>query len=242
MFDFQLVLMPPRTVSRDLKDRIPALHYEQGYSVAEVCHILGVKKTMVYKGLDYFQRYDVPYNPHTNPERCHRPRLLTSGDLAFLLSLLRWKGTLYLDELQQLLWEKRHVWVLIPTLSRSLHRMQFTKKRVSARAIERNAELRSAYMIKIGELVDDPNMLMFTDESAKDERTLARANGWSEAGMRCVSRKFFVRGRRFSILPVLSLNGIIAHDIIEGPVSSERFLQFLRECVVRRQVIHKFSY
>ncbi|KAJ8587036.1 hypothetical protein M405DRAFT_697948, partial [Rhizopogon salebrosus TDB-379] len=34
---------------------------------------------------------------------------------------------------------------------------------------------------------------------------------------------------RYSILPILTLNGIIAYDIIEGPVTSERFVQFLRE-------------
>ncbi|KAG2112370.1 uncharacterized protein F5147DRAFT_527949, partial [Suillus discolor] len=31
------------------------------------------------------------------------------------------------------------------------------------------------------------------------------------------------------ILPILTLDGIIAYDIIEGPVTSERFVQFLRE-------------
>lgn len=35
------------------------------------------------------------------------------------------------------------------------------------------------------------------------------------------------------ILPILTLNGIITYDIIEGPVTSERFIQFLREHVVR---------
>ncbi|KAG1850454.1 hypothetical protein F4604DRAFT_1495438, partial [Suillus subluteus] len=33
----------------------------------------------------------------------------------------------------------------------------------------------------------------------------------------------------YSILPILTLDGIIAYDIIEGPVTSERFAQFLRE-------------
>ncbi|KAG2351152.1 hypothetical protein BDR07DRAFT_1321117, partial [Suillus spraguei] len=49
---------------------------------------------------------------------------------------------------------------------------------------------------------------------------------------RCVQRKCFVRGKRYSILPILTLDGIIAYDIIEGPVTSERFVRFLREHVV----------
>ncbi|KAG2368992.1 hypothetical protein BDR07DRAFT_1171302, partial [Suillus spraguei] len=33
----------------------------------------------------------------------------------------------------------------------------------------------------------------------------------------------------YLILQILTLDGIIAYDIIEGPVTSERFVQFLRE-------------
>ncbi|KAG2112036.1 uncharacterized protein F5147DRAFT_572829, partial [Suillus discolor] len=33
----------------------------------------------------------------------------------------------------------------------------------------------------------------------------------------------------YLILPILTLDGIIAYDIIEGSVMSERFMQFLQE-------------
>jgi transposase len=36
----------------------------------------------------------------------------------------------------------------------------------------------------------------------------------------------------FSILPILTLDGIITHDVIPGSVTSERFLRFLRELVI----------
>jgi hypothetical protein len=76
-------------------------------------------------------------------------------------------------------------------------------------------------------------MLMFIDEAAKNDRTTARTKGWSLLGTRCIQRRAFVRGKRFSILPVLTLDGIIAHDVIEGSVNTERFLSFLEEHVVR---------
>src|SRR5712672_2612529 len=87
-------------------------------------------------------------------------------------------------------------------------------------------------MNHIADLVTDPNMLMCGDEASKDERTPNRRKGWSQQGTRCVQQKCFVRGKRFSILPILTLDGIIAHDIIEGSVTSERFVEFLRELVV----------
>ena len=41
-----------------------------------------------------------------------------------------------------------------------------------------------------------------------------------------------MQGKRFSILPIFTLDGIIAHDIVEGLVTSERFVEFLQELVV----------
>ena len=88
-------------------------------------------------------------------------------------------------------------------------------------------------MNRITDQVPDPNMLMFGDEASKDERTSARRQGWALKGSQCIQRKCFMRGRWFSILPILTLNGIIAYDIIEGSVTSEQFVHFLQELVVR---------
>jgi len=122
--------------------------------------------------------------------------------------------------------------VSIPTLTRTLRRLLFTNKDVSSKALERNDPNRAVYMNHIAELVPDPEMLMFGDEASKDKRTSNRQKGWSRQGTRCVQRKCFVRGRRFSILPILTLDGIIAHDIIEGSVTTEKFVGFLRELVI----------
>ncbi|KIK80665.1 hypothetical protein PAXRUDRAFT_67909, partial [Paxillus rubicundulus Ve08.2h10] len=36
----------------------------------------------------------------------------------------------------------------------------------------------------------------------------------------------------YSIVPIITLDGIITYDIVEGPVTSEHFLQFLHEQVL----------
>ena len=56
--------------------------------------------------------------------------------------------------------------------------------------------------------------------------------GWSLEERWCVQRRCFVRGQRFSILPVLTMDGIIAHEIFPGSVTSEMFARFLRDHVV----------
>jgi hypothetical protein len=58
---------------------------------------------------------------------------------------------------------------LIPTLAQTLCRLDFSHKKVTARAIERNKILWAAFMNRIGTEVLDLAMLMFVDESVKDE-------------------------------------------------------------------------
>jgi hypothetical protein len=140
--------------------------------------------------------------------------------------------TLYLDEIQEELVAHRGVLVSISTLMQTLRRLDFSHKKVSARAIEHNEIMQAAFMNKIGTEVLDPAMLMFTDDTTKDERTSGRRSGWSRVGTQCVQWRCFVRGQHYSILPVLTLDGLITWDIIEGSVTSEQFVQFLRENVV----------
>lgn len=75
-------------------------------------------------------------------------------------------------------------------------------------------------------------MLIFLDEAAKNDKTAGRNKGWSLKGTRCVQRRCFVRGKRYLILPALTLDGIIAHEIYEGSVTLERFYEFLKDYVV----------
>jgi hypothetical protein len=103
---------------------------------------------------------------------------------------------------------------------------------VYAEAIERDARRRAIYRLQIGRLAPDPYMLMFLDESARERRTSGRSYGYARRGYRCIQRRFFVRSTRFSILPVLTLDGIIAYDIIPGSVTSKKFVNFLRKHIV----------
>lgn len=192
--------------------------------------MLGIQKSLVYTTLHYHSLFGTSCNPHARQQ--FGPRKLTQVDLALIRDMIAQCHTVYLDEIQEELMTKRGTYVSIPTLAHTLRRLDFTRKRTSRRAIERNELMQAAFMNRIGTLVPDPNMLMFTDETAKDERTTARRMGWSRVGTRCMQWACFVRGRRYSILPVLTLDGLITWDIIEGSVTSEQFVRFLREMVV----------
>ncbi|KIK98102.1 hypothetical protein PAXRUDRAFT_728162, partial [Paxillus rubicundulus Ve08.2h10] len=74
-------------VSDDLKARIPALH-RQGYSVENICNILALRKSLVYKTLAIFSKYGVITNPHQSSRISGRPRILSQADLHFLQNLI----------------------------------------------------------------------------------------------------------------------------------------------------------
>src|SRR5271170_3282604 len=73
--------MPPHTVSKDLKARILTLYY-RGYKPKEICDLLGVGKSLVYKTLQYHHIYGLAYNPHT--QLTARRRILTPLYISFI--------------------------------------------------------------------------------------------------------------------------------------------------------------
>ena len=223
--------MPRKGASEDLKARIPFL-YREGYPVKDICHLLGIKKTLVYNVLGQYQRLGTVSNPYKYSCTVGRPRALNQADYAFLSAIIDHWRSLYLDELLEELQLKRNVQTTLSTLSRTLKQLGVTRKMVSARAYERNQLSWALYMNQIAEEVPDANMLMFIDEAAKDERMVFRRFGRSKRGIRCITRRRFIRGTRYSIIPVLTLDGIIAYDIVEGPVDTERFVKFLKDQVV----------
>ncbi len=91
--------------------------------------------------------------------------------------------------------------------------------------------LRSEFILKISEFSSE--QLIFIDETAKDERSLNRAYGYSTINTRAKKSVVFVRGNRYTILPALTLDGFIAAEIIEGSCNKEKFQTFIVNQVVR---------
>ncbi|KAH9168611.1 hypothetical protein EDB89DRAFT_1805417, partial [Lactarius sanguifluus] len=176
--------MPPRTISHDLKARIPLLFYEQHFTVKEICNIIGVEKSLVYKSLRYFDAYVVAHNPHAHKSSRHR--MLSPLDIKFIVALVDWRHCIYLDEIKQELSEQRGCKVSLSTIYRMLQRLNINRKCISARAMERNDILHAAYMNHIADTVLNPDMLMFVDEAARNRNTSGRMKGWAYVGRQCI--------------------------------------------------------
>ncbi|KAH7918821.1 hypothetical protein BV22DRAFT_1108262 [Leucogyrophana mollusca] len=145
----------PHHTSYDIKLRIPVLRDEHGYNIKEICGILGIKKSLVYKTLHLYDSLGVVTNP--SARKSGRHRMLTFEDLNFIR-------------------------VSIPTPPRTVRRLDFSCKQVSHHALECNAILHAMFMNCIADLAPDPEMLLFGDEAAKDRRTTGRKMGYSPKG------------------------------------------------------------
>ncbi|KAJ7193516.1 hypothetical protein GGX14DRAFT_577140 [Mycena pura] len=102
----------PRTISADLKARVPVLFFEQDKSVNQICRLLGVKKTLVYDCLDNYTKYGHAHHPLAR--RSGRPQYLTAIDIDYIQALVEQTHTIYLDELQEELLTQRNVDVSHP--------------------------------------------------------------------------------------------------------------------------------
>jgi hypothetical protein len=143
----------------------------------------------------------------------------------------------YLDELVHEMEQRTGKLVSVPTLWRSLKFCGITRKKIQKAAKERNEILRGFYLYNIG-MDYNSDQLIFIDETAKDERTLTRLYGYSSVNTRAKKSVVFVRGKRYTILPAMSLEGFIAVDIMEGSCDKEKFRTFvLTQLVIKLYII-----
>ena len=219
--------------SPDLRERV-VQHYLQGETMRTVADIFNVSVGFVHNVVDLYRMYGQTTDPYAQPRR--RCRILTIADQDYICTLIEARPSIYLDEIRDELFAECGVHVSLATISRTLTRMGCSKKSLSRRAAERNEELRTLWELEVAEL-DNPDLFVFVDKSAVDNRTVQCSSGWSLVGGRSTSHCAFFRGKRYPILPALSADGIIALDIFEGSVNKERFLQFLQEQVVRSSLI-----
>jgi len=114
----------------------------------------------------------------------------------------------------------------LSTVWRALKRSGYTMMKLTRVAIERSVAKRAKYKYTIG-LRYRSFQLVFVDESSCDRRTSYRGKAWAIKGGRAVRKSFFIRGKRYSVLPAISLDGILHVSIIEGSFTTETFTDFI---------------
>jgi transposase len=192
----------------------------------QIAMCVGVSERSIRRIISHFREHGTIEVAGSVQEERTNNKHLRDIDVEFLLGAVNQAPDLYLDELKEMLEVTCGVSVSRSTVWRTLRRAGFTMKKITRVAAERSGQKRLEYIARIGKYSAD--QLVFVDESSVDRRTTYRGHAWSIRGTKAQRKAFFVRGRRYSVLPALSLReGIIHCEIVEGSFCTETFLQFI---------------
>ncbi|KAF9045624.1 hypothetical protein BJ165DRAFT_1317214, partial [Panaeolus papilionaceus] len=96
-------------------------------------------------------------------------------DINFLNSLIEARPKIFLDELQEALYDVRGVEVSISTISQTLQRWAVTNKCVASAAFERNELLQAIWQAEHGDIPAE--YCVWLDEASVDDKTNLRQMG-----------------------------------------------------------------
>ena len=213
----------PVPYSDDLRWRIVLLSIAQQLSSGDISELLCVSKRTVRR---YLNQFNVTGDIRPILYRHGPDKLMGNFEQLLLLRLILQNPGIYLDEIKDRLLTMFGVTVSTATISRTLKYMGCTRQVIKHIPVQRSEELRAKFMAEIS--VYDPSMLIWVDESGCDRRHSMRKWGYSLRGMQPRDYRILARGKQYSAIPVMSLEGI--HDVYlaEGTVNGEKFEEFVR--------------
>jgi len=215
-----------RSVSLDVQliiVRLSARHCKEDISAYTDVSVRSVQRV-----LNYFRKHGTvkALDPQAILKRHSQSEQLSSFDLDCVLGIIGRNPDAYLDEMVDLIDNETGQRVSKSTIWRYLTNAGFTMKKITKVAVERSVVERQRYLDRVCHYRAE--QLVFVDESSVDRRTTYRGRAWSIVGTKAQRKAFFLRGRRFSVLPALSLDqGIIHCKIVEGAFRSDSFKEFI---------------
>ena len=215
--------MVNRQISRDIKERAIALFRDM--DLKSIAHVLDVSTRSISQWIFNVLMYgDVV--PPKSPLKGH-PRVCKPSTLDRLTKFLLKNPTAYLDEVQ--FWLCVEEGILISTTT--IHQYQkyvlgFTNKHVTRTAIERNNKEHVQWYDEAQGMLYDFQILC-TDQSYIDDHTGTCQKGYAICGEECFVASPFCQGDRYTVNPVLSVDGFIALEIVEGSMDGAKFYDFI---------------
>lgn len=217
----------PNPYSIDLRWRIVWAYLGGRLSFSQIAATFAISERTVRRYVTLFHSTgDVKPS-----SRQHGPKtLLGEFERMFLFRMILQYPGIYLYEMKEKIASVFGVEVCVSTICRTLKLMNCTRQAMHRVAIQRSDQMRAKFMAEIS--LYSPKMLMWLDESGCDRRNTIRKYGYSMRGIPLCDQRLFVRGVRYSAIPIISLSGV--HDVYlaEGNVNGEKFEQFIEKCLL----------
>ena len=231
--------MPHKPYSTDIKERTLAL-VSAGMEISTAAQVLGVSSRSVQRWISHSQASHNAPQGHSSTLRGRR-RLLDTVVLRELREVVRAHPSLFLDELATWLAVVHDQPISVSALHRTLASLGLTHKKLRKTAAQRDELTRTQWIADITSRFT-AEQLVFADESSKDHRTTLRNYGRAMAGERATQVLSLKRGVRYSILPALSIDGLLTVRVVHGSVDSFGFYDWIvSDLVCLFPLVHRAS-
>ena len=217
----------PKPYSNDLRWRAVWLSTVHSLTPRKIASQLCLSQRSVYRYIDLFELTgDVKPKSYR-----HGPKKLL-GDLEqlFLLRVILNNPGVYLYEIQQKILARFGAVVNFSTICRTLKYMGCTRQVIQRISLQRSDEERAKFIAEVSAY--NPSMLVWIDESGCDRRNCIRRRGYGIRGVTPQDHRLLIRGRRYSAIPIISLQGIHDVGLLEGSVNGEQLEVFVQNCLL----------
>ena len=148
----------------------------------------------------------------------------------YIIGLIFEHPSMYLDEIVHEIEEFLRIEVSLSTVCRLLKRYGITRKKVRQVAQQRCYTLRGMYFAHIYNF--DTEMLVWLDETGTDKRDQLRKYGYALRGLTPHYHRSLSRGQRVNAIASMSMEGLVALELVDGNVNGEVFYDFVRGSLI----------
>lgn len=188
--------------------------FSKSQSITKTAKILGVSENLIKNILN-----PTPQTSKSNEVQVELNNIVVEDN------------SLYLREMQTILWQKRMIWKSTSTICRQLKTIKLNRKKIQEHAIERftdeSLEKRLNYLAAIATIPVEK--LYFLDETGVDLQTIKRRYGRAKVGQAATTIRKYVRTKRLNLLSCIGWKGVVGFRIIEDSTSSIDFNSFVTE-------------
>lgn len=195
----------------------------QGLPYSKIASNLNVDPTTVLRTVKLFEETSTVCSIQGYRETTEK--VLTVLDKFSMLEAIVENPSLFLCEIQQLLLHTTGTRISVPTICKYLQHAGFSHKKLMFRACQRSESLRQQYLLQVS--VYDPNMLVFIDECGSDRKSALRKYGYALRGKRAVTEKLLLKGKHYTAIGIMCIDGMLDVYTTDGTVNGETFCTFI---------------
>ena len=192
-------------------------------SSAAIANNLGVDVSTVRRVVDRFHTTG-GVEKKVYPASCAF-RVITEPVQMYIINKVLEKPGIYLREIRATLHTELGINVTESAICKFLKREGFTYQCLTTYATQRDDELRALFAEEM--TLYPAHTLVFVDEMGTDRRDTLRKKGYSVRGHPFHVQKLLVRGEHISVIAAISLQGVLAIEIVRGGVDADCYYDFL---------------